>query len=154
MFKKVHIIAGIVIALVVIAALVGLKSKNTVPGATTKVRIGSHEYAVEVADTLLKQAQGLSGRQVLAQGTGMLFIFRTASTQNFWMKDMNFPIDIIWINDNKVIGFAENAPTPKNTIPTFTSNGLVDKVLEVPAGTVARDGLNAGDSVTVFHPHT
>jgi uncharacterized membrane protein (UPF0127 family) len=142
----------IALVVLVIAALVTIwvKVSNKAVSGEVKVRVGAHEFIVEVADTLFKQAQGLSGREALEAGHGMLFIFKTASTQNFWMKDMHFPIDIIWINEGKVIGFAERAPVPTSSIPTFTSNGPADMVLEVPAGTVANEGIKAGDTVEVL----
>ena len=68
------------------------------------------------------------------------------------MKDMNFPIDIIWIAGSKVAGFAENAaPQPGARLwelSIYTSPDGVDKVLEVNAGVVAKDNIKVGDTVT------
>src|SRR3989344_9082121 len=55
---------------------------------------------VEVADSEVERAQGLSGRKVLAEQTGILFVFPTAEQHAFWMKDMNFALDIIWLDKN------------------------------------------------------
>lgn len=115
--------------------------------------VGQNVFKVEVASTMMQQTLGLSGRPKLAERTGMFFIFNSRGVQNFWMKDMNFPIDIIWIANNKVAGFAENAqPQPGVSLAglkIFTSPDGVDKVLEVNAGTVKKDGIKVGDAVTM-----
>ena len=83
----------------------------------------------------------------------MLFVFSSPGIQNFWMKDMNFPIDIIWISGGKVAGFAQDAE-PQPGVPLwrltiYTSPNNVDQVLEVPAGTVAKDGITIGAPVVI-----
>jgi hypothetical protein len=120
------------------------------PLTESEVRVGNATFAVEMATTTVEKTRGLSFRANLAQGSGMLFTFNPG-VQNFWMKDMNFPIDIIWIADGKVAGFAENAEpqpgTPLWKLTIYTSPDGVDKVLEVNAGTVAKDGIKIGDMV-------
>lgn len=115
------------------------------------VSIGNTTFKVEVADTMMSRAKGLSGRDGLDAGKGMLFLFDSAGMQGFWMKDMKFPIDIIWINGDRVIGFAENLqPESKKTIFSLTvyyPPSAVDKVLEVNAGAVNASGFQAGDTV-------
>jgi uncharacterized membrane protein (UPF0127 family) len=84
----------------------------------------------------------------------MFFTFATGSVQSFWMKDMNFPLDMIWISGNTVVGFAQNvsAPAPGMALwklPIYASPGNTDKVLEVNAGTVAKYNIRVGDAVTI-----
>jgi uncharacterized membrane protein (UPF0127 family) len=121
------------------------------PLKTRQISIGNNIFTVELATTTFERARGLSFRANLAEGTGMLFVF-DPGIQNFWMKDMNFPIDIIWIAGNKVVGFAEDAkPQPGASLwdlTIYTSPDGVDKVLEVNAGMVAGDGIKIGDAVT------
>lgn len=117
-----------------------------------EIKIGNATFETEVASTVAEKSRGLSFRKSLDEGTGMLFLFATSSVQNFWMKDMNFPIDIIWIGGNKVLGAAENA-APQPGVPLwnlkmYSSPGGTDRVLEVNAGSVARYGIKAGDAVT------
>ena len=121
-----------------------------------EITIGKNVFTVEMATTTLEEARGLSFRTSLAEGTGMLFTF-SPSIQNFWMKDMNFSIDIIWIANGKIVGFAQNAK-PEPGVPLweltiYTSPAGVDRVLEVNAGTVAKDNIQVGDPVT-FGPNT
>src|SRR4030042_2564613 len=63
-------------------------------------QINGQKIFVEIADTPEKRSQGLSGRDNLSQNQGMLFIFNQPAIPSFWMKDMNFPLDFIWINNN------------------------------------------------------
>lgn len=120
------------------------------PRAT--LTVGQASFDVEIATTLLEQSCGLSGRTGLADGNGMLFAFRSAGTQSFWMKDMNFPIDIVWIGGGKVVGFVENANpqagAPIWKLKIYSSPPGVDKVLEIPAAAVARSGITIGDNVS------
>ncbi len=128
------------------------------------VKIGNALFNVELATSTLAQARGLSYRESLGADQGMLFIFSGPSTRHFWMKDMNFPIDIIWIgsrgdgtggnnNSGKVLGFAENAvPQPGAALWSLTiyhSPDGTDKVLEVNAGIVAKYGIKVGDAVQI-----
>ncbi len=152
------IIATILVIILILAGVFLLwhgvvsKSENP-PLPTEEIRVGNAVFSVELATTTLEQMRGLSFRSGLAEGKGMLFIFSSGGIQNFWMKDMNFPIDMIWISGNTVAGFAQNAD-PQPGVPLwrltiYTSPNGVDKVLEVPAGTVAKDGIMLGDPVVI-----
>jgi len=112
-------------------------------------------WTVELATTMVEQARGLSYRASLAPGAGMLFVFSRPGVQNFWMKDMRFPLDMIWIaGDGTVAGFAQDAPAPAPgtalwNLPVYSSPPGVNEVLEVNAGTVAKYNIKVGDTVTV-----
>ena len=116
-----------------------------------EVRINDRIFKVEIADNMMSRAQGLSGREKLDDNEGMFFVFGTSSVQGFWMKDMKFALDIIWIKGERIVGFEENVKSePKKTIfglTVYYSPEAVDRVLEVNAGTVARNGLRVGDLV-------
>ena len=95
------IIGFIVILLVFSGFIVYQVNKNPTPAS--KVMINNHTFSVEIATTSAQQQQGLSGRNSLPQNQGMLFIFKTAGRYAFWMKGMKFPLDIIFINNNKIV---------------------------------------------------
>ena len=102
------------------------------------VRIGPApvEFRVEIAQTADQQRDGLSGRDELSVGTGMLFRFGSRSEQQVWMAGMRFPLDIAWIADGKVVAvdtLAACAETDENACPHWTSPSPVDALLEVPA---------------------
>jgi uncharacterized membrane protein (UPF0127 family) len=122
------------------------------PLPTESLGIDRATFTVEIASTIIQKTNGLSFRPSLAPGHGMLFIFSSPAIQNFWMKDMNFPIDMIWIGGGKVLGFAQNAaPQPGAQLwqlTIYSSPDGTDHVLEVPAGTVLEDNIQVGDTVS------
>ncbi len=112
------------------------------------IRVGDQELSVDVADTLQLQIRGLSGRQSLEEQEGMLFVYENPRVLSFWMKDMHFSIDIIWIDGSGVItGIAANV-FPDTFPQTFSSMIPVQYVLEVPAGWAERHGVAPGDQVS------
>lgn len=118
-----------------------------------RVIIHETEFNVEIADTPIKRSRGLSGKESLSENEGMLFLFPRAGSQTFWMKGMRISIDIVWIKENKVIGFEKNVqPEPgvkTSNLKRYVSPEAVEKVLEVRAGTVERLGVQVGDPVVV-----
>ncbi len=75
----------------------------------TSVTVEGIAYRVRVADSPIERARGLSGTASLSNGEGMLFVFEKLGIYGFWMKDMNYPIDIIWINEKwQVVGTSKN----------------------------------------------
>lgn len=116
------------------------------------VRIGPApvEFRVEVAETADQQRDGLSGRDELSAGTGMLFRFSSRSEQQVWMAGMRFPLDIAWIADGKVVAI-DTLPActeaDENVCPRWTSPSPVDTLLEAPAHSLTT--VVAGMAVTV-----
>jgi len=121
------------------------------------VKIGDMAFNVTVADTVDERMKGLSGRKELSIHEGLLFVFDKPGIYPFWMKDMNFPIDIIWIGlkpggligaeeDFRVVYIKENA-SPKSYPETFTPNTPALYVLEVNAGTASDKKIKIGDKV-------
>jgi hypothetical protein len=124
------------------------------PLAEEPLGVDGITFNVEIASTSLEQSRGLSFRPSLAANNGMLFVFGSGTIQTFWMQSMNFPLDMVWISGTTVVGFSQNVPAPALgtqiwNLPIYTSPGNTDKVLEVPAGTVAKYNIKVGDSVTI-----
>ncbi|MEN9524094.1 MAG: hypothetical protein RL536_163 [Candidatus Parcubacteria bacterium] len=102
---------------------------------------------VYVAKNPTTREQGLSGYPSLDADQGMLFIFPTENPQSFWMQDMNFPLDIVWMDRyKKIIGVTPNI-SPKTYPKTFASPGKVQFVLEINAGSAEKFGLREGTTV-------
>jgi uncharacterized membrane protein (UPF0127 family) len=78
------------------------------------VRIGEKVIKAEVRDTDAGRSLGLSGKESLKANEGMLFIFDTPTTYGFWMKDMKFAIDIVWLDPNKRIVWTEKTSLPQH----------------------------------------
>lgn len=112
--------------------------------------IGNAEIKIEIADNQNAQIRGLSGRRYLKDDHGLLFIFDFDDYHKIWMKEMNFPIDIIWLDASlQVIYFEENVFP--NTYPkTFSPNQKSRYVLEVPSGFVKDNYIKLGDQMTVL----
>lgn len=168
MFKELFApILGVIAFIVVVGLFVQKSDSIKIPGvtplattsATKTITVGSKVINIEVVDTPDKRAQGLSGRTELAADTGMLFVFGTEgdapkkdTTPSFWMKDMKMAIDIIWINDDKVVKIDKNVPiptdgTPDNKLPTYSPGQPIDYVLEVTSGFLDLNNIKVGDAV-------
>lgn len=115
--------------------------------ATIPLHIGDVVLDVEIADTLSSRIQGLSGRTALSANTGLLFVFNKAGIHGFWMKDMLFPIDIIWINAEKKIVHIEENVLPSSYPKAFKPNEPALYVLEVSAGVSQLWNIQLGDAV-------
>jgi uncharacterized protein len=95
------------------------------------VQIGRGEIVVEVADTDESRARGLSGRQSLGEDEGLLFVFETIGNHGFWMKEMHFPIDIIWLDEEKKVVHIESGVKPETFPRVFYPSYPAKYVLEV-----------------------
>jgi septum formation protein len=104
-------------------------------------------YTVDVVRTDEARRQGLMSRPGLEQGKGMFFIFDSEAVYPFWMKNMLFSIDIIWLDKNKhVVHIATDVPPCRTEpCPVYTPSVRAMYVLEVPAGDAARYGIQLGD---------
>lgn len=130
----------------------GILPAASLPRGT--ITIGSRGYEIEIADTSISRMRGLSGRDALAPGSGMLFIFPLAAKYGFWMKDMKFALDFVWIRDGVVVETMERVPPPVpgsslTSLKTYKPSQSIDMVLEIAAGEVEKAGIKAGDPVQV-----
>lgn len=117
-----------------------------------QVIIRGEVFLVELASSPAEQRQGLAGRQSLEADRGILFIFDQAKILTFWMKDMNFNVDLLWLKGDQIMSWEKNmsappAGTPDMELLQYTSPVEVDRVLELPSGTIDRLGLKPGDKI-------
>ena len=123
------------------------------PSRLQVVRVDEVAFPVELAVTSDQRAQGLSGRVFLDSGTGMLFVFEVESRLRFWMKDMEFPLDMVWIDaDCQVVDISVNVPAPApgtslGDLPRYSPSTPAMYVLEINGGEAEWLGLRAGDPV-------
>lgn len=108
-------------------------------------------FRCEVADTPLLRAQGLSDRDDLPEGRGMLFVYEYSAPRSFWMYNVSFGLDIIFIDDSGIILNVESASPGVgimvNDLPHYYSNGDTRYVLEINRGVSAEAGIRAGTVV-------
>ena len=132
--RKIFIL--ILVTVFALGLFVGLKHKKPETYKMANAQVGSKTFMVEIADTPDKQKLGLSGRKSLPRDQGMLFIFDKPGRYGFWMKDMNFPIDIVWFDtDNKIIGVTKNLQ-PTSYPQVFYPDQEVGSVLEINTGLI------------------
>ena len=111
------------------------------------VKIAGQNIKVDLALTSEEQDKGLSGRTFLKEDNGMLFIFQKAARYSFWMKEMNLPIDIIWLNENLEVVYIKKNAQPSSYPNTFTPNIEAKYVLEIAANFSEKNNLKIGDKV-------
>jgi uncharacterized membrane protein (UPF0127 family) len=113
--------------------------------------VGDDTLVVEIADDGALRQRGLSYRDGLEPGTGMLFIYPEAGIRSFWMKEMRFCLDIIWLGETQVVGAAENVcpepGVPDADLTRYPSNEPVRFILEVPANWLADRGYGSGTPI-------
>jgi uncharacterized membrane protein (UPF0127 family) len=151
--RGVRVIWGPPLALLLTLACAGEQEPATSAYPTAEVTIGIHRIRVEVANTPERTARGLSGRAHLAEGRGMVFPYARAERHGFWMFDMHFDIDIVWIRDDRIVDVTPRAPhDAPGELPVYRPREPANLVLEVPAGTSEKLGWKVGDRVTVEPP--
>lgn len=104
-------------------------------------------FDIEIAETEYETQTGLMYRQSMEKNRGMLFIFPDVAMHSFYMKNTEFPLDIIYIDENqKIVSFQKNAkPYDESSLP---SNVPAKFVLEINAGLSDQTGLQVGDSIS------
>ena len=115
-----------------------------------KVSIEGYELSAEIPVTGELMSKGLSVKNQLRENESMLFVFEEPLRHTFWMKDMKFPIDIIWLDSNgKIVHIEENLmPCPLVLIcPSYAPNTDSQYVLETIAGFAQRHNISLGTTI-------
>ena len=130
------------------------ESKNNNQNISQKeghvLKVGTARVLIDIADTPPLRERGLSGRRLLLDDQGMYFIFDHPDVYPFWMKEMNFPIDIIWIGEHMSVVDITKSASPSSFPQTFVSSAPALYVLEVQAGFAERHGVKIGDQVVLL----
>ena len=117
---------------------------------TALVSLGGVNVTASLSTTPDSQSKGLSIKDSLNENEGMLFIFESPQKYSFWMKDMKFPIDIIWINQTgKIVHIEKNLPPCVFWLPcpSYAPNDDSMYVLEVISNFTNKFDIHVGDSV-------
>ena len=120
----------------------------------TPMKIGNAKLNVQVVSNSADMEQGLSGREKLQDTEGMLFDFKKSNNTrpSFWMKDMEFDLDFIWIKNGKVVEITSDVKALKNNIDilkTYSPKEDVDMVLEVNSGWAQKNRVQINDAVLI-----
>ena len=121
----------------------------------TRVEIGETSILAEVARDPATRAQGLSGRDSLVEYSGMLFLFEAPGYPAIWMKEMKFPIDIVWLKNGTVVDLEDNVPVPAAgladvLLPVYKPDAEADMVLEIPAGFAEKNRIIIGSQARIL----
>ena len=141
-------IVGVCVALVAFTLWI-LAPERSPSDLSSVVSIGGQTIDVTTASTPDARARGLSGVPSLKSGEGMLFVFPVEGTYSFWMKDMLFSIDMLWISARGEVVHLEEGVSPHTYPTSFTSDVPAQYVLEVPAGFSKTHGIKIGDYATL-----
>lgn len=106
--------------------------------------IAGNSIRVTLATTSQERAQGLSGTAPLSPDTGMLFVFPREGTYSFWMKDMQYSLDILWIDGSGAVVYSRESVSPDTYPAAFSSQDPARFVLELPAGYAQEHGVGVG----------
>lgn len=150
--KRTFFVVAIVSASTILVSLVYMQLGVFAPIEQSQgiVEINGKTVRVEIAGTPSLRARGLGGHSSLLENEGMLFVFPVDGKYSFWMKDMLFPIDIVWIAaDGHIVDIARNV-SPETYPQTFEPSVPVRYVLELPAGYSDAHNVLVGDRVRLW----
>ena len=116
------------------------------PSRTLVLR--NRHYHMLVAATEEEQHRGLGDRDSLARNEGMLFVFEEPAVQCFWMKDMHFALDIIWLDAQKKVVYIEKNVSPDTFPKSYCPAEPAEYVIELNAGEVTRNHLAVGQRLS------
>lgn len=136
------LIGGFVFLFIALLIITFVMSKQT-----TKIIVNDKTLNVKIAKSEKDKQIGLSKTNKIAENQGMLFIFDDSDFHSFWMKNMKFPIDIIYIKGDKVTTVIENAKPSTSSdenLEIFQPDEASDKVLEVNAGIAKKYNIKKG----------
>jgi hypothetical protein len=115
------------------------------PLPSITVVIGGEEFRIEVARSDAEQARGLMHRRSLGERNGMIFVYEADGHLSFWMKNTYIPLTLAFLaRDGEILQVEELKPLSLNPV---TSARAARYALELPAGTLSRLGVRAGDRV-------
>lgn len=134
--------------LVVILVGLALYSVRNDVYLTETLTTKNHAYKLLISTTPADLQKGLGGLTSLPQDRGMIFVFKSLGTQCFWMKNMKFPIDMIWVTDAKTVAYIQSNVSPQTYPETFCPNVAVKYVIELNAGQAKSGDIKVGNKLT------
>lgn len=151
------LIGAAILILVIFVALFYFQRRSSGGGImsmfqSSTATVNGQTYKIDVAKTQEEKEVGLSDKTQLADNQGMVFTFDNPGYYSFWMKKMKFPIDIVFIRDNRIVEVYPNAQPPTSeteSLPIYTPLEPADMVLELKAGQADKNNLKKGDEIKV-----
>ncbi|MCA9327149.1 DUF192 domain-containing protein [Candidatus Saccharibacteria bacterium] len=128
-----------------VASIVALFAFQTPPTASLQTDVQT--YKLDIGSTDAEQEQGLGGRDSMDTDKGMIFVFEKPAVECFWMKDMQFPLDIIWLNELKRVVHIEANVSPDTYPKQYCPSEQARYVIELNAGEAARSGIKTNQTL-------
>jgi uncharacterized membrane protein (UPF0127 family) len=131
---------------IIFAAVNSAGDAPTQPGLRfeSTVLFSDSTFSVAVSRTTAELRKGLSGSDPLLSGQGMLFVFPEDGRYGIWMKDMNYPIDVLWLSSDKKVVHIREGFLPSSFPEVEHPSSSARYVLELSAGSVRRSGIKIG----------
>jgi len=149
------LLAVLVIISAILATVIftrNLAGKSALPfftkAPTIALQIKNQIINLEVVKNQPDQEKGLSGRNSLATNAGMLFVFPKAHYPAFWMKNVKFSLDFLFLHNKKVVTVLQQVPFPTSStsdLPQYKPEEPSDMVIELPAGKISELSIKKGD---------
>jgi len=130
----------LVVAAIIIFGILFIASHRNI----AVIKIGTGIVEAEIAQTDEARKLGLGIYKKLEANQGMLFVFEQSDTHSIWMKDVEFPIDVIWLDKNKKVVYVEPDMQPNSYPSLFRPDEPALYVIEVPAGFAGRYNISDG----------
>lgn len=112
---------------------------------TATLHLGKGKFTTRIADTEAKRIKGLSGTSQLQPNEAMVLVFETNGRWSIWMKDMNYSLDIVWLDESKrVVDYVMNVPPSSYPNKVFSPKKEARYVVELPSGTISAKSIEVG----------
>jgi uncharacterized membrane protein (UPF0127 family) len=147
--KNIFLLITVLVVILACILVLLIVNKDTGPAPQPKTCLDINGQCVELErlETSQEHLKGLSGRDYLPAGTGMLFAYSASATECMWMKDMRFSIDIVWLDESKFINKIEQNVSPETYPKNFCQDDTM-YVIELNAGDVEQLGLQVGQKLS------
>lgn len=142
--KKAVILVAVALVVIAVALVVW---KMVTGSSVVTLDAGSSTYRLSVANSAAAQQKGLGGRRSLPLNQGMLFSFSGSAQRCFWMKDMEFPLDIIWVSANKQVVYIQPDALPSSYPETFCPVEPAKYVIELNSGQAKLNHIHVGQAL-------
>lgn len=137
------LLASIVIlfGVVIVAQVIAKNSKTDI------LQVNGRSFSLQIAKTEAERELGLGNRTSLPDNQGMLFVFPQVQPECFWMKDMHFSLDMVWVDANKKVVYIKHDVSPSTYPDSFCPTQPVAYVIELNAGTTDTTGMKVGETL-------
>jgi uncharacterized membrane protein (UPF0127 family) len=114
-----------------------------------RLNISGQSLKVQVVRTPADLSKGLGGKSCISADQAMLFEFNRPGKYSFWMKDMNFPIDIVWLDADRKVTQVKAWVAPETFPDSFGNKRPAQFVLELKAGQASRLDIEQGNHINL-----